>query len=349
MTTKTLLSLATVSLLALTAQATTYSVDERTVWFDENIASAEETLDPEDGDYSATPTYAVEGDTDNRYISLDTAANSPLLFTPSGALPTGASTYLFEVTIKSLTLCASTPTVSGTPVASIAAVAGTPSNKWYGWDGNSWEDLSSGIATAPAEGRSYNIAIELYLDGSNENKLTIKYTVGSESKTLVHSSEEDSLPSLTKVGFAGYSQFQNFSGSGVKSTFSVTTTKTEDQLKAAGLDVAAGQTVAQALNSTGSNGLPQWQSLALGISPSTTTKPYTAPVQTNNGTLGFTIGNYGTPSVNGNVTFDVYECNAQGVISGSRVGYANAGSTAEVTAPTANAGVKYYKIKIKFQ
>lgn len=350
MTTKTLLSLATVSLLALAAQATdTYSVDERTVWFNENIAGSP-TSTPTDGAYSATPTFAGSGS--DQYISLDTAANSPLYFTPpSGTLPTGAKTYLFEVTIKSLTLCASTPTVSGSPYASIAAVAGT-SNKWYGWDGDSWEDLSSGITTAPAEGSSYNIAIELYLDGSNGNKLTIKYTVGAQSATLVHSSNATTLPSLTKVGFAGYGQFQNFSGSGVKSTLSVTTTKTEAELIAAGLDVAAGQTVAQALNSEGANGLPQWQSLALGIDPRSTTKPYTAPVQTSNGNLGFAIGNYGTPSVNATVKVDVYKCATVGgtytrATTDDTQGDSENNYTATVTPESS--GVMYYKIKITFE
>ena len=189
MTTKTLLSLATVSLLAFAAKATdtTYSVDERTVWFDENIAGSP-TSTPADGAYSATPTFAGSGS--DQYISLDTAENSPLFFTPTGTLPTGANTYLFEVTIKSLTLCASTPTVSVSPYASIAAVAGTP-NKWYGWDGYAWVDLSGecNIATAPAEGNSYNIAIAFYVNDSTE-QLNIKYTVGSESKTLVYRSGE---------------------------------------------------------------------------------------------------------------------------------------------------------------
>lgn len=350
MATKTLLSLATVSLLAFAAKATdtTYSVDERTVWFDENIAGSP-TSTPADGEYSATPTFAGSGS--DQYISLDTAANSPLYFTPSGTLPTGAKTYLFEVTIKSLTLCASTPTVSGSPYASIAAVAGT-SNKWYGWDGDSWEDLSSGITTAPAEGSSYNIAIELYLDGSNDNKLTIKYTVGAQSATLVHSSGATTLPSLAKVGFAGYGQFQNFSGSGVKSTLSVTTTKTEDQLLAAGLVVDPGQTVAQALNSEGANGLPQWQSLALGIDPSTA-KPYTAPVQTADGnTLGFAIGNYGTPSVNATVKVDVYKCaTVDGTYTRATTDDTQGDSENSYTATVEpeSSGVMYYKIKITFE
>lgn len=356
MTTKTLLSLATVSLLAFAAKAdTTYIVDESVKWFDENIAGSS-TAPTSDGEYDPTPTPTVAGTDGNYYIDLDTAANSPLFFTPSGQFSTlsGSTTYRFDVKIKNLIVnasVASLPTDAAgfgnvgvspaVPYASIAAVDNV-GNKWYGWDGDSWEQLTD-ITTVPAENSSYDVVIEFFVVSS---QLKIKYTVGSQSHTLQHASA-NALPSLTKIGFAGCGQFQNFSGSGVKTTFSVETTKTEEQLKDAGLTVKAGQTVAQALNDTGANGLQQWQSLALGIDP-TTTKPYTAPVQTGGddaGMLGFAIGNYGTPSVTIPVSFTVYELDSLDDKSPTAKVTANAGQTALVEAPSE---VKYYKIKVTF-
>ena len=117
--------------------------------------------------------------------------------------------------------------------------------------------------------------------------------------------------------------------------------------------MAAGQTVAQALNSEGANGLPQWQSLALGINPSTATaKPYTAPVQTSDGNLGFAIGNYGTPSVNATVKVDVYKCaTVDGTYTRATTdetqGTSSNGYTA--TVEPESSGVRYYKIKITFE
>ena len=349
MVNKVLLSFAMVGLFAATAKATgtIYSVDESVDWFGEIIAG-NSSAPTSDGLYNSTPDVA--GSSGDYYINLDTAANSPLLFTPTtGASSlTGATKYRVDVKIKKLIVNArvsSLPTTadgfgnSTVPYASIAAVD-NDGNKWYGWNGSTWTYLNS--LTAPAENSSYDVVIEFFVDSS---QLKIKYTVGSESQTLTHVSAT-ALPSLTKVGFAGCGQFQNFSGSGVKTTFSVETTKTEDELKTAGLTVKAGQTVAQALNDTGSNGLQQWQSLALGISPSTTATPYTAPVQTGaSDKLGFTIGNYGTPSVTMPVSFTVYELDSLNDDTPTEKTTASAGGTALVDAPSE---VKYYKIKITF-
>lgn len=356
MTTKTLLSLATVSLLAFAAKAdTTYTVDESVSWFEEIIAGSD-SAPTSDGSYNSDPT--VDGTEGNYYIDLDTAASSPLLFTPTSGASSlaNATKYRFDVKIKKLIVNASEASLPTTaagfgnvgespavPYASIAAVYNS-GNKWYGWNGSTWTYLSS--LTAPTENSSYDVVIEFFVEDSH---LKIKYTVGAQSHTLQHASAT-ALPSLTKVGFAGCGQFQNFSGSGVKTTFSVETTKTVEELTTAGLTVKAGQTVAQALNDTGANGLQQWQSLALGINPSSsTTKPYTAPVQTGGddaGKLGFAIGNYGTPSVTMPVSFTVYELDSLNDDTPTEMANARAGETALVT-PTSSA-VKYYKIKVTF-
>lgn len=353
MSNKFLFSLAMTGLLVATAGAegtTTYSVDESVNWFEEIIAGSD-SAPTSDGEYGSTPTVA--GTAGNYYIDLDTAANSPLLFTPTtGASSlTGATKYRIDVKIKKLIVNASVSSLPTTvegfggtyPYASIAAVNDS-GNKWYGWDGDSWEQLT-GITTAPTENGSYDVVIEFFVES---NQLKIKYAVGTESHTLQRASA-NALPPLTRIGFAGCGQFQNFSGSGVKSTFSVETTKTVDELTTAGLIIKDGQTVAQALNDTGANGLQQWQSLALGINPtSATTKPYTAPVQTggeNAGKLGFAIGNYGTPSVTMPVSFTVYELDSLDDNTPTEKGTAVAGGTALVDAPNE---VKYYKIKVTF-
>lgn len=253
----------------------------------------------------------------------------------------------YRVTGKmTVTLNAGVPaayTVDNHPKAALVAVAGSPNNKWYGWNGSAWVELT-GI-TAPEEGTSYNVAIEFFVETSNEtSQLKIKYIVGNESQTVTTS--ESALPALTKVGLAGYGSFGDFGALGFDS-FTVTVTLTDDQMTAMGIE--GGEITPAALNKVGANGLTKWESIVLGL-PDQNTKPYTAPVQTNNGKLGFTIGNVDTTKYSASgasVTFDVYECDAQGVISNETpVGTANAGSTAEVTAPS---GVKYYKIKIKFQ
>lgn len=355
MSNKILLSLAMVGLFAATAKAdsTTYSVDESVNWFEEIIAGSA-SAPTSDGSYNSDPTVA--GSSGDYYIDLDTAASSPLLFTPSKQFSTlsGSTTYRFDVKIKNLIVnasVASLPTTAGgfgnvgespaVPYASIAAVNDSV-NKWYGWNGTTWTYLES-IST-PSENSSYDVVIEFFVESDH---LKIKYTVGTESHTLQHASA-NALPSLAKVGFAGCGQFQNFSGSGVKKTFSVTTTKTEDQLKDAGLVVKPGQSVAQALNDKGTNGLEQWQSLALGITSST--KPYVAPVQNNSDeTLSFSIGNYSAnENLSGvNVKFDVYELDTLDDANPTKKTETSVAAGGIATVPVPNA-VKYYKIKVTF-
>lgn len=338
MSNKFLFSLAMTGLLVATAGAdgTTTTVESTNLLFSVTASSAT---------ISGTPWTSPTSGTASRTgstIDVDTAASDPLKYAGTFS---GATRYRVKGNMT-VTLNASVPdnTVFGEtlPKAALVAVAGSPNNKWYGWDGDSWVDLSSGITTAPAEGTSYNVAIEFFVESS---QLKIKYIVGNESQTVTTS--ESALPTLTYVGLAGYGSFGDFAAIGYEEFEVVVPAANVDAVKEA---MQISEITSETLNTKGSNGLTVWESIVLGLeSPST--KPYTAPVQTSGDALGFTIGNVDTAkygATGATVTFDVVECNSDGsneqAIAGETANNVAAGETATVTAPS---GVKYYKIKIK--
>ena len=345
MATKTLLSLATVSLLAFAAKADTYTVETTNSWFSVDAASK---------NLSSTGTWTVSPTQQGGRIVVDTEAGSPVKYTPSEARPTASTRYRVKGNMT-VTLNAGVPAddVFGNDLPKAALVAASVNEddnevkKWYGWDGDSWVDLSSvdlspRITAEPEDGDSCNVAIEFFVEDS---QLKIKYIVDTQSATVTASGS--TLPTLTQVGLAGYGSFGDFGALGFDS-FTVTVTLSQDQMTAMGID----GDITTALNEVGENGLTKWESIVLGL-PNSSTKPYTAPVQTNNGNLGFTIGNVNTSNygaTGASATFDVYEYDIGNQTLGTKVTKTSvaAGSTAEVTAPTANAGVKYYKIKITF-
>lgn len=343
MSNKFLFSLAMTGLLVATAKAddTTTTVESTNLLFSVTAASTNiPATDTAPWDIPTSGTASRTGTT----IDVDTAASDPLKYAGTFS---GATRY--RVTGKmTVTLNASVPdnNVFGetSPKAALVAVAGSPNNKWYGWNGASWVDLSSGITTAPAEGTSYNVAIEFFVANS---KLNIKYTVGSLSQTLEHSSDTELPSGAFSVGLAGYGSFGDFAAIGYEEFEVVVPAANVDAVKKA---MQISEITSETLNNKGSNGLTVWESIVLGLeSPST--KPYTAPVQTSGDALGFTIGNVDTDkygATGATVTFDVVECNSDGsgekAIEGSSANNVAAGGTATVTAPS---GVKYYKIKIK--
>lgn len=339
MATKTLLSLATVSLLAFAAKA--YTVETTNSWFSVNAASE----DLSTSKWTGSPTRPESR------IVVDTEAESPVKYTPSEARPTASARYRVKGNMT-VTLNAGVPaayTVAPLPKAALVAVAGSP-NKWYGWNGASWQDLSSGIETPPEEGHQYDVAIEFFVETS---VLKIKYIVGSESKTVTTSGS--ALPELTKVGLAGYGSFGDFGALGFE-TFEVTITVTDDDdltdlKKAMGI---TGDITAAALNEKGANGLTKWESIVLGL-PNASTVPYTAPVQTASGeTLGFKIGNanVGAYTSGTAVKVDVYKCaTVGGTYTRANTDDTQGDSENNYTATVApeSSGVMYYKIKITFQ
>ena len=363
MTNKMLLSLATVALFAATAKAenASYAAETRVDWIKEGV-SAYTGISSDKGTWAgATEQASIV----SSKIALDTDQDNPLTFDPTADLPMGGVvSYRVDAVIVP-TLYASNPTnYTGTvPFAAIAAVDGESNDYWYGWNGdNEWQQL---YGHTPSEnGTPVDLTIEFGTDASNDGKRFVRYSINGTPLTttnvgavsnLYHSSAT-TLPSLTKIALAGYGSFGNFSAAGVKTSTTVTIDTSSSALnEMLGVDVteATPAAIVAALNEVGNNDLPKWQSLALGINPTTNTKPYVAPVQTggdNAGKLGFQIGNYGAPLVGGStVQFDVVEYSdvACTVKTGSVDG-TSAGSTAYIDAPAANGGVKYYKIKIKF-
>ena len=362
MSNKILLSLAMVGLFAATAKAenASYAAETRVDWIKEGV-SAYTGISSGNGTWAgATEQASIV----SNKIALDTDQDNPLTFDPTAGLPTGGVVSYRVDAVMVPTLYASNPTnYTGTvPFAAIAAVDAA-TDYWYGWNGdNGWQQLYGSV---PVDGTPVDLTIEFGTDTSNAGKRFVRYSIngtpltttnGGAVSNLYHSSET-TLPSLTKIALAGYGSFGNFSAAGVKTSTTVTIDTSSDLLDEM-LDIPVSTStpaqIVAALNEVGSNDLPKWQSLALGINPKTTTRPYVAPVQTggdNAGKLGFQIGNYGTPLVGGStVKFDVVEYSDAACTTPTTRGVDNtsAGSTAYIDAPAANGGVKYYKIKIKF-
>ena len=308
MTNKVLLSLATVALFAVTAQA----------------------------DYSFESTSNLFNESEN--IAVDRAISDPRLETIELAAIANLNPTSVRITgaITNLILNAAAPAAyTGTlPQASITAVDAEP-DYWYGWhctsEGGEWVALT-GLGT-PVESNDYLVNIE-FKDGY------VRYGIGAEPTWASNGSDgwitnAMNFASITKVGFAGYGTFTNYCGMAVK-----TVTIEAGALPSGVTEVQA------ASNETLGNGLTVSQTVLLGLD-SATTKPFTAPVQTGDGNLGFTIGNVVRENVKGYVTYTVEEYSTAECTGepSNRSLETDAGDTATITAPDT---VKYYKIKIKF-
>lgn len=335
MSNKILLSLAMVGLFAATAKAdTSTTVETTTNWF--AVVASSVDLSTNWGPVKPTREDAAT------VIAVDTSADAPAKYTPPETKPS-ASRYRVTGNMT-VTLNAAVPgnDVFGDtrPKAALVAVAGDP-NKWYAWhltsdSAGEWVEMTTGVA--PAEGNTYAVAIEF-------TSTTVSYTVAGTTKTL------DNTPgglSIASVGLAGYGSFGNFGAVGYEEFDVVVPAANIDDVKNA---MKIDEITSETLNTKGDNGLTVWESIALGLD-TTSTKPYTAPVQTSGNTLGFTIGNVDTSkygATGATVTFDVVACNQDGsgetVINQKTAKNVAAGGTATVTPDPDN--VKYYKIKIK--
>lgn len=306
---KVLLSLATVALFAATAKADSYSFESTNSWL--NVS--------ED-------------------IVVDSAINNPTQriislgdLNPTSVRITGAMTNLIcNASAPANTVFSDRE--KGLPQASITATT----EGWYGWhctgaSAGEWVALT-GLA-APAESGDYLVNIE-FKDGY------VRYGIGAEPTWASNDwiTNAMNFASITKVGFAGYGTFTNYCGMAVK-----TVTVTAADLPK---DVSAAQAET---NATLDNGLTVSQTVLLGLN-SASTKPFTAPVQTTeSGKLGFTIGNVVSENVKGYVTYKVEEYSDAACErpTGNKSNETAAGDQAEMNA--VSDGVRYYKIKIKFQ
>ena len=299
MTNKVLLSLATVALFAVTAQAD-YSFESTNSWLNvsENIVVDR----------------AINNPT-QRPISLDN-------LNPTSVRITGA--------ITNLILNAAAPAAyTGTlPQASITAV---DAGSWYGWhctnaSAGVWVELTD--LGAPAEGYDYLVNIE-FKDGY------VRYGIGAEPTTWSEwQTNAKDFKTIANVGFAGYGTFTNYCGMAVK-TVTVTAEELPEGMSG-GLDDSAG------------NGLTYKQTIQLGL-PSVAEKPFTAPVQTTEpGKIGFAIGNVVKEGVKGYVTYTVEEYTDAGCTVPTENVSAETPAGDQATMNAVSDGVRYYKIKIKF-
>ena len=355
---KTLLSLAVIGLFAATANAdgTPYTVESTNSWFSVSAAGA---LIPDATTEQWTiPSPGTAGKSGS-YIAVDTDMTDPLRYNVSGASTLGATRIRITGKISNLFLNAGIPSdyTSGVPQAAIVAVDDT-TDAWYGWhctttssgeDGD-WVLLSG---STPEETHDYDVVIEfksgLVRYGIGSTPIWLTHTEGGVTDANGWMLNAKTFTAMNAIGFAGYGTFGDFEGKGFEvSTITIDTSNAA--LAASGINVD--NLTSEKLNTVGDNGLTLWETLTLGLA-STATEVYTAPVQTaDSDKLAFTIGSaevgkYGTSGTT--VTFDVYECDANGVISGKSVGTPGDFSndyTATVNVPTE---VKYYKIKIKIQ
>ena len=336
MVNKVLLSFTMVGLLAATAKATDYEVVSTNAWFTAGGST--------DSKWTATTSGTTNwvGGT----VTVDSAANDPLVYTPDSSAADG---YRIMANVK-FTRCASVPTgvPSYSDLTALGALAVTSDN-WYGVNDNSWVPLY-GVGVPENDGTAYDVTIDFKTNGVYK---LVRYTVGATVLTnasgVAWLTRGRDAAGVTKVGVAGYGEMTSLSGDTV-SYFEITTTATAADLVAAGIiDNEATPVTEAVLNETGANDLPKWQSLVLGLNANVaTSKPFVAPVQTGDaGTLGFTIGNvdvakYGTGAT---VTYDVIELDTPNASTGSEKATGVAAGSTATFAPSSS--VKYYKIKIK--
>lgn len=355
MTNKVLLSLATVALFAATAKADSYQTESSTNWVTVTAASAvipdatNDTWDiPSSGRASRTGSY----------IDTDTGVADPLKYILSGVDALGPTTIRITGQIQDIVLHASAPAPYSDETLPQAAIGATAS-AWYAWHctetapaTGTWVQMTE---TAPAENDDPVVTIE-FKEGS------VRYGVGATPTWLTHTGDAVTdangwmtnamtFTAISAIGLAGYGHFGDINGFAVKT---ITIDTTDEALKAAiaagNFDAITEENIDQ--KATGAT-LTRRQAIILGMD-SETTEPFVAPVQTsgvNAGNLGFKIGNanigkYGADAAY--TTFEVYELDSPNDPTPTQKASAEAGGTAYVPTPSVEGGVKYYKIKIKF-
>ena len=294
-------------------------------------------------------------------LKVDTEHTAPVFYTVPEYSGCEVSTYRIETVIDKLYVNADTNSLpdytsssfAHNPYASIAAAVsdeeGNPSY-WYGWNGEDWHKLGG----SPEDEHTYTNAIELTAAGG---ALKIQYYVNdAKIGEQLTSSITNDLPTLSKLGFSGYGDFASILGKGI-SRFELTTMLTEDAL-AELIGKGEEKTMDEAINELWGNDLKAWQNVVLGISKDDAdagVKPFVAPVQNADpNALSFTVGNCLPNDKLGGVTakFQVYEVDvrgnpvAEGLNSGNE--FVDASETASVDLEGVN-GVKYFKIKIRFE
>ena len=352
MSNKILLSLAMVGLFAATAKVEAYEVVATNAWF---TASLPQSATPE---APWTKSEGCELNVGNDAVTFDTTMNAPLYWSETAKTADG---YCVKSRVK-VVLNATAPSECPTAISEsvvkgslipTAVVFADPSqtSSWYGLTGaGTWTQLSG---CAPLEGNIYDLMIE-FKTNATHNCVRYSAKLSSASSYTVlgagwyeRSTKDSGQYNPTKFGFSGSGELAALSAD-TMSYFELTVTA--EDLTAKGISSDNAASILADLNGKGANGLPRWESLVLGLDPTRETeKPYTAPVQTANGNIGFTIGNVNTGryiASGATVSFEVEEYSdaACTVRTDKSPVSANAGSTAEVAAP---GSVMYYKIKIK--
>lgn len=344
MTTKTLLSLAMVGLFAATAGADSISAGTSTnAWF--AVVASSATIS---GSGWTVPETGGTATADGTYINVDTAANNPLKY----ALPIdqlSATGIVIEGVISSLTRNATTPIAFSETLPQAAIAASDADGKWYVWhctEANNGEWVAT-TTSAPSDGSTVNVVIE-FVSGyvrygivGNDSTTYLQDTSNAKIDVNGWLSNAKDFTAIANVGLAGYGSFGNFDGMVVKSI-------TIDGSK---IPESYGTVTQENINTKSSESakLTIGQALVLGMA-NPTDDPIPAPVQTDDGNLGFTIGNanvgaYGTTSY---ATLEVYEVDSPdaSIAAATPTATGTVGDTVKL--PAKSTGVKYYKMKIKF-
>lgn len=355
MSNKFLFSLAMTGLLVATAGAESYTSESSTNWVTVSAASA---VIPNVTDSTwAIPSSGTASRTGS-YIDTDTEPGDPLKYLLSNVSALGGTTIRITGQIHDIVLHASAPAPYSGATLPQAAIGATAS-AWYAWHctgtdpaTGTWVQMTG---TAPAENDNPVVTIEF-------KQGYVRYGVGATPTWLTHTenavtdengwmSNAKTFTAMNAIGLAGCGHFGDINGFAVKTI----TIDTGDTALAAAISNDKFSIVEESDLDEKAEGatLTRRQAIILGMD-SEITKPFVAPVQTggdNSDKLGFKIGNtnvgkYGVDAAY--TTFEVYECstpNDAGTLKAS----AGAADTAYVPTPSVGDGVKYYKIKIKFQ
>lgn len=355
MSTKTLLSLATIALFAATAKADSISAGESSdSWF---------AVDASEANISGSGwTGPVSGSVEvSATIDVDTAATDPLKYAlPGNKL--SATRISISGYIKGIVLNAAAPAndlYSGTvPRAALVAVDAA-TDCWYAWhctdatpssEQGAWVQMTG---PTPEEGTDYYVTIEfkkVIEEAVEKNK--VRYGIGETPVWLTCEGTTDAngwmdnakeYSTMEAVGLAGYGSFGDFGGLVVKA-ITIDTSKVPTDTYGS-ID---GGTDLSSYKKEGDK-LTIGQALILGMA-NPSDDPIPAPVQTDDGDLGFTISNanvgaYGDSSY---ATLEVYEVDAPNadISEASPTATGTVGNTVKI--PAKSSGVKYYKTKIIF-
>ena len=189
-----------------------YPSETTNEWFNANVATSLELTSPWTGP-SKGGEAVVKGESNARYIALDTDLDDPLTYAASGSADVAVVAAEMTATVN-----ATEPQIAAAPQAALAVIGNATATNWVGLVGNGhgteWVTFPSPV---PVAGRSYSVRIEF----DQRTTKRIRYLVDGVVLSCEGSSDgwypnpQTSAAKISNVSFSGSGDIKALAGENI--------------------------------------------------------------------------------------------------------------------------------------